>query len=300
MDVDQAVRLTAFSWLKDKTAILGDVLPRTLLQEGFVFEGRRVPLVSPQGIFKPRLLDLPLSISTTPEGPYQDAFGSDGLLKYRYRGTMENHPDNVGLRNAMLAGRPLVYFHGIIPGQYLAIWPVYIVGDDPARLSFTVAVDDISAIGVENWPGTRVAESSDPRRAYVTATVRMRLHQRVFRERVLEAYRTQCALCRLRHKELLDAAHILPDSAPEGEPVVSNGLALCKLHHAAFDSFILGVTPDYIVHVRQDILDEEDGPILQHGLQALHGAKLLLPTSRALWPSQQALEMRYDQFRTSV
>jgi hypothetical protein len=35
--------------------------------------------------------------------------------------------------------------------------------------------------------------------------------------------------------ELLDAAHILPDGHPKGEPVVPNGLALCKLHHAAFD-----------------------------------------------------------------
>lgn len=300
MTIDQKIRLVAFSWLKDKTDILGDVLPRAVLQEGFVFEGQRVPFVSPQGIFKPRLLELPLSISTTPEGPYQDAFGSDGLLRYRYRGTNENHPDNVGLRMAMRVGCPLIYFHGVIPGQYLAIWPVYIVGDDPARLSFTVAVDDMAAAASAMPAENLVAESSSARRAYVTGVVRLRLHQRVFRERVLDAYRTQCALCRLRHKELLDAAHILPDSTPEGEPVVSNGVSLCKLHHAAFDSFILGVSPDYIVQIRHDILEEEDGPILLHGLQALHGTKLLLPTSRALWPSQQALEIRYEQFRRSA
>ena len=38
---------------------------------------------------------------------------------------------------------------------------------------------------------------------YVTSLVRRRLHQRSFRERVLRAYRDQCALCRLRHQELL-------------------------------------------------------------------------------------------------
>ena len=43
----------------------------------------------------------------------------------------------------------------------------------------------------------------------------------------------RCALCRLRHQELLDAAHITPDSEAEGEPLVSNGVVLCKLHHAA-------------------------------------------------------------------
>jgi hypothetical protein len=77
METDLAV------WLKDKSEVLGDVLPRSLLQEGFVFESDRVPLVSPQGIFKPRLLELPLSITTTPEGPYKDAFGSDGYCQLK-------------------------------------------------------------------------------------------------------------------------------------------------------------------------------------------------------------------------
>jgi hypothetical protein len=55
---------------------------------------------------------------------------------------------------------------------------------------------------------------------------------------VLAAYRHQCSLCRLKHEELLDAAHIIPDADPEGEPVVSNGLALCRLHHSAFDNCV--------------------------------------------------------------
>ena len=108
------------------------------------------------------------------------------------------------------------------------------------------------------------------RRRYTTATVRQRLHQCAFRERVLAAYRQQCAFCRFRHAELLDAAHMLPDT-DEGEPVVANGLALCKLHHAAFDRYFLGVRPDYIVQVRDDLLGETDGPTLVHGIQALHG-----------------------------
>ena len=100
-NLDTAIRLAAFRWLGEATAIHGDVLPRTLLQQGFEFQGERIPLVSPQGIFKPRLMDLPLSITTTSGGPYNDAFGPDGLLTYRYRGTDPNHPDNQGLRRAM-------------------------------------------------------------------------------------------------------------------------------------------------------------------------------------------------------
>jgi putative restriction endonuclease len=122
------------------------------------------------------------------------------------------------------------------------------------------------------------------------------VHQRSFRERVIEAYKSQCAFCRLRHRELLDAAHIIPDNSPEGEPIITNGIALCKLHHAAYDSFILGVTPDYIIHVRKDVLEEEDGPVLQHGLKGLHNTKLILPGLKSHYPNREALEWRYSRF----
>ena len=87
-------------------------------------------------------------------------------------------------------------------------------------------------------------------RRYGVQTTHQRLHQQAFRDRVMRAYREHCAVCRLRHAELLDAAHIIPDSDPEGEPRVSNGLSLCKLHHAAFDQKLFGIRPDLIVEVR--------------------------------------------------
>jgi len=93
-----------------------------------------------------------------------------------------------------------------------------------------------------------------------------RPHQQTFRHRVLRAYQERCASCRLRHRELLEAAHILPDGDPRGEPIVSNGVALCKLHHAAFDRYILGIRPDLAVDLRLGVLREADGPMLLHGL----------------------------------
>jgi putative restriction endonuclease len=59
----------------------------------------------------------------------------------------------------------------------------------------------------------------------------------------------------LKHRELLDAAHIIPDNMPEGKSTIENGLSLCKLHHSAYDAFIIGVTPDYVIQVRADILE---------------------------------------------
>ncbi|MFC1477602.1 HNH endonuclease [candidate division KSB1 bacterium] len=300
---DTEVRAAAFQWLREQSPVHDDVLPRGLLQEGFVFRNERIPLVSPQGIFTPKVLDIPLSITTEPESAFSDSLSSDEFLLYRYRGTDPDHPDNAGLRTAMQKKIPLIYFYGIVPGKYLAVWPVYIVGDDPENLTFTVDVD-ISYLHAMNGTAygfDRVEEdTSGIRRAYVIAAVKVRLHQRSFREKVLHAYRSQCALCRLRHLELLDAAHIIPDCEPDSRQTVDNGIALCKLHHAAFDRFIIGITPDYTIDVRQDILDEEDGPMLRHGLQKLHRSRILLPHSQDDRPDRELLDKRYERFKRAI
>ncbi len=153
------------------------------------------------------------------------------------------------------------------------MWPAFVVGDAAGSLAFTVQLEDVAHVA-SPLEESVVAEG---RRAYITATVRQRLHQRSFRERVLRAYREQCAICPLRHEELLDATHIIPDREREGEPRVSNGLALCKLHHAAFDGCFLGIRPDYLVEVRYCVLEEEDGPMLRHGLQGIHRIRIHHP-----------------------
>lgn len=297
------VRLAAFDFLAEQVRVHGDVLPARVLRQGFEFRGKRVLLKGLQGIFKPEILpELPLSITTAPPvpkgpAPYDDVFTSNGaILLYRYRGSNPQHHENVGLRRAMEQRRPLVYFHGIVKGEYFTAWPVYVVGDEPQHLRFRVAVDDAHYVSDGLLA---VAEGSEARREYITVTTRQRLHQRSFRARVLRAYRERCALCRLRHEQLLDAAHIVPDTDPLGVPVVPNGLALCKLHHAAFDQDLIGIRPDLVVHVRRDILDEDDGPMLIHGLQGFHERKILVPSRSDEKPRADLLEARYRRFLES-
>ena len=295
-DHDARVRAAAFEWLAVQVDTHGEVVPREVLSQGFNIDGRRVPLLGPQGIFKPALMQVPPSITTSPKGPYDDGIGPDNLLRYRYRGMNPQHPDNVGLRFAMHHELPLVYCHGVVPGRYVVMWPVYLVHDSPYDLAFSVAVDDVTQADIFSRHGSGVKVAAEARRQYVTSLTRRRLHQSAFRERVLSAYRHQCAFCRLRHSELLDAAHIIPDSDPRGEPIVSNGISLCRLHHAAFDKFFLGVRPDRIIEVRRDVLEEIDGPTLQHAIQALHGQSIVLPTRLAEQPSTVFLTERYERF----
>jgi putative restriction endonuclease len=294
-DLDSAVRVAAFNFLREQTALHGgSVLPRRILERGFELDGRRVPLMGPQGIFKPALCKLPLSITTVPEvagkqRPYEDEATYEGV-NYRYRGKDPNHPDNAGLRRAMSEQVPLIYFHGQRPGMYHAEWPVYVVRDDPSRLTFTV----LAAEPLVTEATIGVGEA--PRRAYLARLMNQRLHQSLFRLMVLDAYDHACAVCRLRHEELLDGAHILPDRHPLGEPIVPNGLALCKLHHAAFDADILGVRPDLKIEVRRDVLREADGPMLRHGLQGFEGESISVPRRKALHPNPDFLSERYQRF----
>lgn len=293
---DQRVRGEAFNWLREQILLYGESLPREILAEGFQLDGQRVPLLGPQGIFKPSLMQVPLSITTSPNGPYDDSIGPDELIRYRYRGTDPDHRDNVGLRFAMDHSLPLVYFQGLIPGKYWALWPVYITGDAIEELTFTVSVDDQESMTSSATSELEEQSSIEGRRKYVTRQTRIRMHQAGFREQVITAYDNQCALCGLRYIELLDAAHIIPDNEPLGEPIVTNGLALCRLHHAAFDRYILGVRPNYIIEIRPDVLKNSDGPTLKHAIQALHGQSIVLPRRPAQRPSQEALSVRYKRF----
>jgi putative restriction endonuclease len=262
----------------------------------FEFEGQRLPLMDRQrGIRKPASMNAALSMRTvytdprdTP--PYADAEGPDGLQRYKYRGDDPDHPENRALRRAYLDGLPLIWFVGVAPGVYEPIYPVWIVADEPERLQFVLALDEGQRLVT---PGQSLGMDT---RRYVERITKARLHQPLFRARVLTAYDTRCTVCRLQHAELLDAAHIIADGKPHGDPVVPNGLAMCKIHHAAFDSNILGVRPDLTVHIRRDILDEIDGPMLRHGLQGMHNQRLQSPRTRTARPDRERLEERYAEF----
>ena len=69
-----------------------------------------------------------------------------------------------------------------------------------------------------------------------------------FRQEVLRAYSHRCAMCGIQ-LDLVDAAHIIPHAHPEGSDTISNGLALCALHHRSFDTGLLYVREDYAIHL---------------------------------------------------
>ena len=292
---DEALRIACFGHLAVLAAQFNDEIPyRGGLDQGFNFRGARVPFLSPQkGIFRARAQTGPaaLSISTSFQGPYEDAETEDGVL-YAYRAGSIDQPDNRALRQAHVLRVPLTYFVATRPGWYEPVFPAFVERDDPSAR--VVLVQKGKLRGDFDEPEPVVIDDLLERR-YVNREVRVRVHQRRFRWRVLPAYRNQCAICRLKEVTLLDAAHIVGDREDRGEPAVANGVSLCSIHHRSFDNHLVGIDADYTVRVSPHLLEEEDGPMLEL-LKGFEAQPLLVPRSPLLRPDRERLAARYERF----
>lgn len=284
-----AIRDDVFRWLDARRNAGAYEYSREVLIN-YVFNGERIPLLDTgRGIRNPADFDSTLTIMTSSKRTgYSDGIGPEGLVTYSYQS--REGGDNVKLRRAFENGDPLVCFLGVRPGFFVAFYPVYIVHDDPVRRVVSIALDE--SLRYFDDP----LNLKEYERRYAERLVKTRLHQPMFRARVLRAYETSCAICRLKHAELLDAAHIIADAQFGGAAEVTNGLALCKIHHASYDQNLLGITPDYEVRIDRDLLDEIDGPMLRHGLQDMHGRPLALPRRLADYPSKERLAEKFTSF----
>lgn len=287
-DRDQELRARCFLALDALRAQFGSELPyRGVLDRGFFFEGRRIPFLSHmKGIFRAAAQRGPsaLAVMTSSSSPYDDEETDEGFW-YAFRDGAEELPDNRALRAAHESGVPIVYFVGVRPGWFEPIYPCWVVDRELRRVLISPTP---SATAV-------IAMPSEDERRYATRTVRQRLHQSRFRGLVLPAYRDRCAVCRLKERRLLDAAHIISDSQIQGKPVVPNGLSLCSIHHRAYDEDLIGIDPDYRVHVSKGLLEEEDGPMLEL-LKTFHAARIEVPRSAKLAPDRMRLAERFERF----
>ncbi|KHL18343.1 UNVERIFIED_CONTAM: restriction endonuclease [Mumia flava] len=288
---EEKLRQLIMHALAEKTAENGYVTRDQLSALEVDGKPRRV-IDQSRGIWNPRDMAATLAVVSSPDGPYDDQHLSDSLFRYDYRaGSI--HGDNTKLRRAHELELPIILLRKIAAGQYVPVFPVYVVADDHANRQFVLALDE--SLRFLHDP----MHLSESERRYARRVAKQRLHQPEFRGRILRAYETQCAVCRLKHGRLLDAAHIIGDAEDGGEPVVVNGLSLCKIHHAAYDANLLGISPDYVVQIDRDLLEETDGPMLRHGLQEMDKQPLQLPARRREQPDRERLARRFETFRAT-
>ncbi|HET6549780.1 MAG TPA: HNH endonuclease [Solirubrobacter sp.] len=299
VDPDLALRQEAVARARQLAQHYDDLVPLTRLREGFEFAGTRVSFGSFQrGIHRAQIQDGPaaLTLTTSFKDPYADTFDQAGaLFTYGYRTGPIDQPDNRALRAAYELRTPLVYFRALAPSQYLVVAPMFVTADDPGARAVVLEpglpIQDMQPGGLVSGPEMR---------AYTTRETRIRLHQQRFKLDVMRAYRNRCAICALRERSLVQAAHIVPDVEPEGIAAVVNGLALCAIHHLAFDRNVLGIDPDGVVHIARRLLEETDGPMLRTGLQGFHGQAISLPRRPADRPDRVRLELRFERFERAA
>ena len=234
---------------------------RPALRAGFPFPRSRVPFLSQQGSFalpysEGRLLypsrrPFDSSRTTTRDGRW---------LRLRTIARVRStNPTTDALRAHTNCVCPSsTSWHA--PGQYRAFYPCFVDRGRPRRQ------DTFGSLGSNARPARRAAAcSSDDliERRYANRRCGCGCTKVAFEASSFPAYREQCAICRLKETRLLDAAHIVGDLEERGEPVVSNGLSLCSIHHRAFDHDLIGVSPDFRVHVSRKLLDDDDGPMLE-------------------------------------
>lgn len=304
-ELDIRMRSAAFEHVRRLNAT-HDVLSSRLLAEGFLFDGARIPLVNPQrGIFKPRQMHHLLSIRTVfprrgariwyddQRLVHRQIYQSDDFVEYAFMGTDPDAADNRWLREACEQRIPIIYFVGIAPGRFLAQLPAFIARWDRSALKASVGFGDPVDYAGATFP------DEIPARRYALRVFKQRLHQSTFRQAVLAAYGGRCALTGLPEPTLLDAAHIISDKHERlGQPVVPNGLPLSKIHHAAFDAQLIGIDPDYRLHVSNRLMQQSDGAMLE-ALKQLNHQSIRLPARPRDRPDRDRLALRFEEFRSA-
>lgn len=282
--------------LSKRVQLHGSALPWSEIIRTFRIGDEEIYLTNrARGIFKPKQMKRGvLSVkSTLPrmgrDRRYIDDIRDDSLF-YSLQGDHAGGHDNERLKEAFEDQTPFVYFCGISEGRYEALWPVYISRWLP----------EVHRVEIQIGGGSTQASASsivqEEERKYLTNLAKQRLHQAAFREMVLDAYGCRCALSDLPVRELLEAAHIFPDGHEKGRAAVTNGIAMSNLHHAAYDSNLIGINPDGIIVVSDRLLEKNDGPLLELGLKALRGSMIKLPKVGELRPDRDALAFRFEDF----
>lgn len=305
---DQAILQAAFSTISQLQRLYDDAIPWAAIEQGFPYDGEKLHFASRAiGIFKPANMQQGiLSIKTVvPKAGriniYNDHQSSGEYYHYSLQSGDPRGGQNRYLWQAKELGQPFVYFHGISPGFYTALWPCFVAeiydrGPTDSYCDIYVGLNPLESPLPPLVDGRYSIPDSFERR-YAVRESKARLHQSSFRQAVLVAYNNKCAMTGLPTPQLLDAAHIKPDSHEHGEASIRNGIALSKLHHSAYDKNLIGIDADFRIHVSREVMASSDGPLLEKGIKDLNGRLISLPLHKEWLPDRDFLAERFEVFR---
>jgi hypothetical protein len=225
--------------------------------------------------------------------------------RYRdYSGT--NRPAHLFVRSTKFEGdkaRPFVYLGPSVFMEDSGDHPITIVwrllNAVPRRLWTELGIASVEATSPENAAGPSLEPDRDNSRILdgleesvirgdasveeAFRAVRLRPESRRFRRLVLANFRRRCCICGIAQEALLDAAHIRAHAeVPEGRASPANGLALCVLHHRAFDRGFLRIEADRTIIIPEWVRALKE-PSLKTALSAFHTRKATSPLIPISW-----------------
>ena len=302
LESDQLLSNSAFQQVQRLERIYGDEIPWHAIEQGFQQGSEKVYLANrARGIFKPRQMHRgPLSIKTTEPRAgrtniYSDQETDEGFFRYSLQKGNPRGGGNKYLWEALEDHSPFIYFHAVAEGIYKAIWPCFVTEIHPNQSYCEVVVGNTSLSTTSQASVVEYSIPEAPVRRYSVRETKVRLHQATFRKNVLNVYNNRCAISGLPVVRLLDAAHITPDSELNSSTEVTNGIAMSRLHHQAFDADLLGISADREIVLSEKVLDSQDGPLLE-ALKNCHNTSLIVPTAGDFQPDRERLAERFEQF----
>lgn len=164
-----------------------------------------------------------------------------------------------------------------------------------SETAFRVLFDAQNADEVELVKGVGIRVRKAPEGpTETTAQVTLRRGQQFFRQMVLNAFDGQCAVTRIRVRELLVASHILPWKTHPSERLnAQNGLCLSRLHDAAFDRGLITFDEDYRLVMSKELRAHLPQESLQQNFSAYEGVALIIP-AKALAPRPEYLALHRE------
>lgn len=154
------------------------------------------------------------------------------------------------------------------------------IGNDLDLLNKVEQMTELDVSGIEE----------DGRRK-VVSTIFRRYRAADFRRRVLGAYGCRCAMCGLQ-LNLIDAAHIIPVAVGSSSDATSNGVALCKLHHAAFDGGLVSFNEEFVIEISGSRIEKLASMQIHGGIdefRAMLKTAIILPSDKRDYPTREVI-----------
>lgn len=150
------------------------------------------------------------------------------------------------------------------------------------------AASDISLLNsLDSITDAQIGSVTNRERQVILSQIARKYRAYDFRRRVLGAYEHRCAVCGVQ-LELIDAAHIIPVADPSSTDETSNGVALCKIHHAAMDRNLISFDEKYRIEVSESEIERLADANLAGGIKEFKQhlkAAIILPADRRDYPS---------------